>query len=179
MRERMFTMILAICALFNFNAVAAAPNVQPKSSATHLETQNSVTLETQLSILIVPGSDSSKFLKMIPFVTAPDETTLMGESSVVPAKIATVELKPLVIEHPKKGSYVVGVFISLDASSEPLESSTFGFNGAVTAKVGNQVEYALIPSSLVGAPMLNAPNAKVTISTNIELPVGSEAVLKR
>ncbi|MBA3236814.1 MAG: hypothetical protein H0T62_00500 [Parachlamydiaceae bacterium] len=135
------------------------------------ESQSPITLDTHLSILILPAGESSKFLQITPFATAPNGKIQMGETSSVPVKAATVQLKSLIIEHPQRGNYVVGVFVSLAADSVPLESSTLGFSGAVVGQLENQVEYALIPSSIVGAPLLNTPHAVVTVSTNFEMQV--------
>lgn len=169
--QQIFKMFLAVLALLKFSAGEASLNEEAKNPVVlDSESQSPVTLETQLSMLIIPSSESSKFLQMTPFATDPNGTIQRGEPSVVPAKIATVQLKSLVIEHPKKGNYVVGVFVTLDPSSEALESSTYGFNGAVVAKVGDQVEYAMIPSTIVGAPFLNSPHSAVTVSTNFEMP---------
>lgn len=156
-------------------AQAAAPGrteMEKEELIMENEPQSPVILDTQLSILILPaGSDSSKFLQITPFATAPNGKIQMGETNTVPVKATTVQFKSLTIEHPQKGNYVVGVFISLAPDSVPLESSTFGFSGAVIGQMGNQVEYALIPSSIVGAPLFNTPHAVATVSTNFEMQV--------
>lgn len=145
--------------------------VQEKYDQLHRLHGNVVPLTTVLSLLVI-GGDPSQNLVITPFATGPDGKIHLGDPSRVPVATATVELNPVIVRHPYKGSCTVGGFIALENPTVSLPTTTIGLSGSIRGQLGQQFQAALIPSTIVDAPLLNPPASFIcTYSTNFEMKI--------
>lgn len=137
-----------------------------------------IDLRTFLDLTVIGGSASQSII-VTPFATAPDGKVYLGKpTSIAVASALNIALEPVKIRHPLKGSYTVGGFISLDPQSIPLPPTTIGISGTIRGQIGSTTQAALIPSSIMGAPLLNPPNSFLcTYSTQFEVTGHVEGIV--
>lgn len=136
----------------------------PKYDQWHHLDIGPVTLTTTVDIT----SDApSQALAYTPFATGPDGKVHVGETTV---SIETnFALTDLIIEHPWKGSYVTGYFVSLPTGSTELTGGVT-FAGWTSGQLDTFLEISPIPGTAVSATLLNG-GAVFVISSNFEMKV--------